>query len=428
MSGDPEQEYFSDGVSEDIITDLSKVSALSVTARNTAFTFKGRAVDVRQVAREVGVAYLLEGSVRKAGGRVRITAQLTDGATGNHVWAERYDRDLDDIFALQDEISEAIVTALKVKLLPDEKKAIETRGTANAEAYDLYLMARNRYVGGNRGDPDWGEGIARLCRRATEIDPNYAEAWSMMALGQVGSRFHQATADDGSAAVERALALNPDLAVAHVVKARILSNAGRHAEAAQEAEAALRLDVGRTRYVQYLAGLTYWSQRRFEEASRCFEAALALDETDFESGGFLIGRYFRRGDAAELRRAATITLAHVETALAQDRNNALAIAHGARALAALGDKARSREWIERALLIEPDDFVVRWFVALALAAHLKEPEAAVEMVIPALEKITRGYLDAVRLTAEFNPIRDHPRVQSAIAAALARHDAHSAAS
>ncbi len=137
MSGEPEQEYFSDGITEDIITDLSKISALSVIARNTAFTFKRQSLDVKDVAKRLGVTYVLEGSVRKAGNRVRITAQLIDGAEGDHVWADRYDRDLDDIFAIQDEISKAIVEALKIKLLPQEKKAIEQRGTTNAEAYNL---------------------------------------------------------------------------------------------------------------------------------------------------------------------------------------------------------------------------------------------------------------------------------------------------
>src|SRR5207248_9696736 len=127
MSGDPEQEYFSDGISEDITTDLSNVSALEVIARNTAFTFKGKSVDVCDVARKLGVSHVLEGSVRKAGNRVRITAQLIDGRSGGHVWADRFDRDLTDIFAIQDEISKAIVEALKVRLLPKEKKAIENR-------------------------------------------------------------------------------------------------------------------------------------------------------------------------------------------------------------------------------------------------------------------------------------------------------------
>src|SRR5690348_7646998 len=132
MSGDMEQEYFSDGISEDITTDLSKVSALEVIARNTAFQFKGQAVDVCEVARKLRVSHVLEGSVRKAANRVRVTAQLIDGVGGGHIWADRYDRDLTDIFAIQDEISQAIVAALKVKLLPAEKKAIENRGTANA--------------------------------------------------------------------------------------------------------------------------------------------------------------------------------------------------------------------------------------------------------------------------------------------------------
>ena len=189
MSGDPEQEYFSDGITEDIITDLSKVSALWVAARNTAFTFKGKHVDAPQVARQLKVSHLLEGSVRKAGGRVRITAQLIDGATGGHVWAERYDRDLNDIFALQDEISQAIVAALKLKLLPEEKKAIEQRGTTNPEAYKLYLMARQYSITGNFGDARRNEAIIRLCRRAIEIDPNYARPWALMAGAQISLRF-----------------------------------------------------------------------------------------------------------------------------------------------------------------------------------------------------------------------------------------------
>src|SRR5437764_7352055 len=138
ISGDAEQEYFSDGISEDIITDLSKVSALNVVSRNTAFTFKGKSVDVRQVANQLKVSHVLEGSVRKAAGRVRITAQLIDGSNDSHVWAERFDRDLNDIFAIQDEISRAIVEALRVKLLPEEKKAIEWRGTDTVDTYTVY--------------------------------------------------------------------------------------------------------------------------------------------------------------------------------------------------------------------------------------------------------------------------------------------------
>jgi adenylate cyclase len=142
MSGDPEQEYFSDGITEDIITDLSKVSGLLVIARNTAFTYKGKAVKVQQVAQELGVPFILEGSVRKAGARVRVTAQLISSENSAHVWADRYDRELTDIFAIQDEITHAIVDQLKVKLLPQEKKSIKQTRTDNVEAYTFYLRGR----------------------------------------------------------------------------------------------------------------------------------------------------------------------------------------------------------------------------------------------------------------------------------------------
>src|SRR5438477_9741103 len=224
MSGDAEQEYFSDGISEDIKTDLSQVSALEVISRNTAFTFKGKPVDVRQVAGQLNVSHVLEGSVRKAAGRVRITAQLIDGSSDSHVWAERYDRDLNDIFALQDEISRAIVDALKVKLLPEGKRAIERRGTENVDAYNLYLMARQSYATGFEGDGRVNEAIIRLCRRAVEIDPNYAEAWALIAMAEMLLRSTLDRGGDGGlAAAERALELNADLAEAHAVKARICS-------------------------------------------------------------------------------------------------------------------------------------------------------------------------------------------------------------
>ena len=142
ISGDPEQGYFADGISEDLITDLSKISGLFVIARNSAFTYKGRSVKVSDVAAELGVRYVLEGSVRKAGNRVRVTAQLIDGRTSGHVWADRYDRDLDDIFAVQDELTRTIVSELAVKLTVDEEQRITHRGTDNLEAYDCFLKGR----------------------------------------------------------------------------------------------------------------------------------------------------------------------------------------------------------------------------------------------------------------------------------------------
>jgi adenylate cyclase len=242
MSGDLEQEYFSDGISEDIITDLSKVSALAVVSRNTAFTFKGKNVDLPQVARQLKVNYVLEGSVRRAGGRVRITAQLIEASSDNHLWAERYDRDLVDIFALQDEISEAIVKALKLKLLPEEKKAIEQRGTTNLDAYNLYLMARHHYTSGMLSDTRKNDTVIRLCRGVIELDPTYAQAWALMAAAQRYRLGMTGEGDNGDAAATRALELDTNLAEAHAAKAGVLASSGDYEAAREEITTALRLD------------------------------------------------------------------------------------------------------------------------------------------------------------------------------------------
>ena len=178
MSGDPEQEYFSDGITEDIITDLSKVSGLLVIARNTVFTYKGKPVKVQQVAQELGVPFILEGSVRKAGARVRVTAQLISSESGAHVWADRYDRDLTDIFAIQDEITHAIVDQLKVKLLPQEKRSIAQAPTANVEAYTHYLRGRDFF---HRRSKRYYQLARQMFAKAVELDPRYARAYAGIA-------------------------------------------------------------------------------------------------------------------------------------------------------------------------------------------------------------------------------------------------------
>src|SRR5437764_11007936 len=316
MSGDAEQEYFSDGISEDIITDLSKVSALHLVSRNTAFTFKGKPVDVRQVAGQLKVSHVLEGSVRKAAGRVRITAQLIDPASDSHLWAERYDRDLNDIFAIQDEISHAIVDALKVKLLPEEKKAIEQHGTENVEAYNLFLMARQTYVTGYEADPRRLDAIIRMCRRAVEIDPNYADAWALIALAENVLRWSvgRQGGDAGLAAAERALALNPDLAEAHAIKARILSEGNRDDEAARAIDIALRLD-SESYQVNRFAALLKFRQKQLEEAAAYWEKSLTLDEDNFGSPGMLVTVYTALGKHEAAQRAAKIALERCDKVL-----------------------------------------------------------------------------------------------------------------
>ena len=419
MSGDIEQEYFSDGISEDIITDLSKVSALSVTARNTAFGFKGKSPNIKDVARELEVSHVLEGSVRKAGNRVRITAQLIDGAAGDHIWAERYDRDLDDIFALQDEISEAIVAALKLKLLPAEKQAIERRGTDSAEAYDLYLMARSYWGTGNNGNPRTQEAIERLCARATEIDPAYAEAWALMASSQVVLDRSFQRGAGGKAALDRALTLNPDLGEAHALKARMLMAAGQHEAALSEVATALRLDP-ESYLVNSRAGGVYYDMRRFTDALPYYERAVALDENDLNSPFMLISCYDVTGDTENRRRVAEIALGRAEKALAQDRSNGSAMDVGVRALAALGEPDRAKEWMARALLVDPGNLEMRYNFACSLATSLEDPEAAIAMLGPALEQDIGILLPLARTDPDFTSVRDDPRFQAMLVAAEAR--------
>ena len=184
MSGDPEQEYFSDGISEDIITDLSKLSELHVIARNSSFTYKGKPVDVKQVGRDLGVRYVLEGSVRKAGNRVRVTGQLIDAESGAHIWAERFDRDLTDIFAVQDELTREIIAALKIKLSEAEKALIAGSSTNNEDAHDFFLRGREALYRPKRDREMFTEATACF-RRAIELDPNYAAPYAGLGFAYV---------------------------------------------------------------------------------------------------------------------------------------------------------------------------------------------------------------------------------------------------
>jgi len=421
MSGDPEQEYFSDGISEDIITDLTKISALNVVSRNTAFTFKGKAVDVGQVATQLKVSHVVEGSVRKAAGRVRITAQLIDAANDTHVWAERYDRDLNDIFAIQDEISHAIVDALKVKLLPEEEKAIERRGTDNVDAYNLFLMGRQTYATGYEADARRLDAIIRMCRRAVEIDPNYADAWALIALAEVllRSSVGRQSGDGGLAAAERALALNPDLAEAHAVKARILSEENRYDEAGHEIDIALRLDP-ESYQVNRAAALLRFRQKQIEEAIPYWEKALTLEQDNFGSAGMLVTVYTALGKHEAAQRAAKITLERCEKVLARDSNNGAAMGHVSFALAVLGQHERAKEWMERALLIDPDNLTMRYNFVCTLANFLGDKEAALEMLRPAFEQMGTGMIHHAKVDPDLDRICDDPRFKEMLAAAEQR--------
>src|SRR6266498_5817056 len=225
MSGDIEQEYFSDGLTEDLITDLSKVSGLFVIARNSSFVYKGRSVKVQEIGRDLGVRFVLEGSIRKAGNRIRITAQLIDAGSGGHLWAERFDRELTDIFATQDEVVEKIVAALAVNLTQGEAQRLRRRGTTSVEAYETWLRARELLSRSTR------EAIAQakaMYRRAIEIDPNFAAPHAGLSLATISDYVSDWAADPEEALDEaerwarRALELDDQEPVSHMALGNVM--------------------------------------------------------------------------------------------------------------------------------------------------------------------------------------------------------------
>jgi len=412
MSGDPEQNYFSDGVTEDIITDLSKISSLFVVARNTAFTFKGQPVEVDQVANRLGVQYVLEGSVRKSGSRVRITAQLIDGKTNGHIWAERFDRNFEDIFALQDEISRSIVAALKLKLLPGEIETLSQRPTGNPEAYRYYLLGRDFF---HRGFTKRSLRVARqMFAKALEIDPHYARAHA----GIADCNSHLLDAGDTSisfadilAQSERALAIDPTLAEAHTSKGLGLYTAGRYAEA--EASFRTALDLRPDHFEAWLfGGRNSLNQRQFGTAEQRFAKAAELKSDDFRAPGLQSMCLESLGRHDEAKAAARVALSRVERAVAERPDDADALAFGAGLLAQIGEAERTKDWAERAAVIEPDDYYMHYNLACAYAV-LGEFDLALDRLEHAFSRTTLKSLHEFMLNdSDLDGLRGLPRYQA----------------
>jgi adenylate cyclase len=409
MSGDPEQEYFSDGITEDIITDLSKISSLFVVSRNTAFTFKGQHVDIDLVATRLGVQYVLEGSIRRSGDRVRITAQLIDGRTNGHVWAERYDRDMKDIFALQDDISRSIVAALRIRMLPSEAATLTQKVRGTPEAYRYYLMARGFF---HRGHTKRYLRIAKhIFEKARDLDPGYAEAHA----GIADCNSHLLDAGDSSISVDdimeqsaKALALNPQLAEAHASKGLALYTAGRY----EEAESCFITAIGLKpdlfeAYLFY--GRNCLNRGRYEQAADLFGKAAELKNDDFRALGLQSMCYQSLNRMEDAQAAALAALARAEKAVAARPDDADALAFGAGLLAVLGETDRTKDWAERAVIIEPDDHYMHYNLACAFAI-LGEVELALDRLAQALGPRSVTSLKEYMLNdSDLDVLRDHPR-------------------
>lgn len=344
MSGDPEQGYFADGMTEDIITDLSKVSGLFVIARNSSFAYKGQAPDIRKVSRELGVRYVLEGSVRRIASRVRITAQMIDGTTGGHLWAERYDRDIEDVFAVQDEVTRTIVDALKVKLTAGEEARREHRGKIDPEAYDLIVRSRQTSL---QLRPEAAIEARRMLERVIEIDPKLAVSYarlSIISFAEYANQWNNATAenltralelarkaietddsepqgyislaivlgwmrrlDEAEQAAERALALAPNLADAYTGLGNIRDYQGRHEDAIALFTRAYRLDPQFDMSLHFM-GRALLALGRYDEAEIAFKRRLTLMPRSDMSRFYLACLYGLTGRHEEARRSWQETL------------------------------------------------------------------------------------------------------------------------
>ncbi|TPK60444.1 tetratricopeptide repeat protein [Mesorhizobium sp. B2-4-15] len=411
MSGDPEQEYFSDGITEDIITDLSQVSGLSVVARNTVFTFKGKAVLIKEVVKKLNVAFVLEGSVRKAGGRVRITAQLISGRGGDHVWAERYDRTLDDIFNLQDEISKTIVDVLKVKLLPEELKTITNRSTDNPEAYEALLMGRSFLYSGV--ETRLMKAAQRLFAKAIEIDPNYARAYAALADCEV----HLLIANDPDASYEailanstRALELQPGLADAHASRGGALFIIGRYAEAEAEFERALALDASSFE-AHFFYGRDCLVQGQYEKALTLFQRAASLSPDDYRVWSHLEMVYVSLGRSDDAKEACRQGVLRVEKEIKAHPDNSTALCFGAIMLAGIGEADRALSWASRAEMFAGDSIQIQYNLGCYYAKLGKSDKAidCLERQLTASHAYLLIRLPWMQQDSDLDPIRTHPR-------------------
>jgi TolB-like protein/Flp pilus assembly protein TadD len=410
MSDDPENEYFSDGITEELINALVKVKSLKVPARTSVFALKGKQMTAQEIGRALGVQAVLEGSVRKSGETLRITAQLISVADGYHLWSERYDRKMRDVFAIQDEISQSIVKELQVSLTPTEQRAMQKPQPRDVQAYDYYLRGlKTFHLNGRRNL----ESARQMFSRAIEIDPSYAPAYageadaSAFLYMYAGSR-DQDLAKAGSASA-RALELAPDSAEAHASRGVALMLGKHYPEAAGEFETAMQLDP-KLFEAAYFYARTLFVQGKSEEAARMYELASSLRPEDYQSVALLITVYQKLGRQAEARKTTERSVALIQRHLEQEPDDVRALYLGGGALVNLGRVEEGLALAQRALTIEPNDAGVLYNVACLYSLAGRVPEA-----IGYLEKaLNAGFSQKewIENDSDLDPLRKDPRFQS----------------
>jgi adenylate cyclase len=412
MSSDPDQEFFADGITEDIITDLSKVSGLRVLSRNSVFALKGQALSLQQSAKRLGASYVIEGSVRRSGNKLRITTQLIEGATDAHIWAERYDRELTDVFAIQDDIAKTVVAQLKIHLFPDEREAIERLATRSVDAYTSYLKGIQAYR--VRTKRSLKEAMQHFAQ-AIAIDPRYAAAYVGVAMCEA----HQKSFHGESIRLERllesadkALAINPTLADAYVARGISFAIVDERSKAVASFERALAVDPNSAE-AHYHYGRFLASIGATEEAIEHYLKATELDPDDFEAPCFLAQAYEGLGLQQQAVQHCRVGIERAQRTLDQTPDNARPAQLTAFCWIYLGEPQRAREWIKRALEIDPDDSFIRYNAACAYAM-LGEPEKALNLLEIWIRAQTQdGYLWFLN-DPDFKSLRGNPRYEDLV--------------
>lgn len=420
MSDDPANEYFSDGISEEILNLLTKLPQLKVASRTSSFVFKGKEAGIRAVANELDVSYVLEGSVRRAGDHVRITAQLIEADGDSHLWSETYDREMKDVFAIQDDIARSITAALKVALGPRERRALQNVATADAQAYDFYLKGRKYLHEMTRID---FRNAIRMFMRAIEIDPRYALAYA--GLGDAYSllyRYAEPARDNLHRAEEasrKAIELDPDAAEAHLSLGMALFAAGRLDDAAAPFETAMLINPNLFEiYLFY--GRACLADGKYEKAARLFQRARETNPADYQSPSYLgmVYRSMGRNDLAQEVDAEALGLIERHVALNPDDHRSLYL--GAAMLAGLDRREQAIEWAEAAVRARENDPQALYNVGCTYAV-LGDEERAIDLLERSCDN---GWYDRqwIEHDSDLAALRDHPRFKRLLERMTSRPD------
>jgi len=403
-----DQEWFSDGIAEDLTTALAKSRRLMVISKNYSFVFKGRGLRGDQIARELHVRYLLEGSVRLSGSRVRVTTRLLEGASGELLWAERFDRELADIFAIQDEITEAVVSHLELELLPEEKHAIQQARTDNIDAYHYELRGRQLAL-------ELTKSYLLLARRmfskAVELDPLYARAHAGIVICDCYLRDWHGENIDASAILaiaDEALRLDPALPEALAARGFALFCNERYEAAEAAYRTAFAIDPNSYEANFFFASTIARFANDRDQMLAKFKLTSRLRPDDYVSP-LMVTSVLAANDP-ERWDWAKVCFERADRAASLHPENASPLHRGALALAYLGEREKAHSWLARALAIDPDDFVAQHNAA-CLHAQLGEVEQALDYVEKSVRNVSQNTIDMLWNDRDLDPVRDHPRFQ-----------------